>query len=183
MFGFFRKPSPPSEPTSPAQLRKHHYHFTHAFIPQGASGEQAGAFIPAMITAAQRQAVGDLWTKFGAEIVPASELVPPVGLEAHIFRLASHVACLFIFPQALQPDESVAALLLAGPLQAWPENPATKIPFRYFVLDRVTDQETRIREWSPEGYRTWGSGPAQDAVIEFSDVVLHRICGFPEEKE
>lgn len=182
MFGFFRKPSPPSGPTSPAQLRKHHYHFTHAFVPQGASGEKSGAFLPALAAAAQHQNLGLLWTKFGEQLVSSKELVSPAGLEGHVFRIAGHVAILFIFPAPTAPGESISGVLVAGPLSTWPPAVGTSLPFRYFVLDRAFAAETRVQEWSPTGYRDHGPGPAPEAVTEFSDRVLSRLCGLPEEE-
>ncbi|MEI2679226.1 MAG: hypothetical protein V9G29_16040 [Burkholderiaceae bacterium] len=103
MFGFSRKraASPPPLPSAAGGApRKHHLHFTHDFIPQGAAGEKGSAFVPALTTAAQRQGLGLLWTKFGEQIVSSKELVSPAGLEAHVFRIAGHVAVLFIFPSA-----------------------------------------------------------------------------------
>jgi len=163
--------------------RKHHLHFTHDFIPQGAAGEKGGAFLPVLATAAQRQGLGLLWTKFGEQIVSKKELVPPVGFEAHVFRIAGHIAILFIFPAPVAAGESIAGILVAGPLSTWPPADGASVPFRYFVMDHVSPKETRIHEWSASGYTDRSPGPAPDAVTDFSDLVLHRICGFPEEDE
>lgn len=186
MFGLFRKRSA-SAPPLPSGVggtpRKHHLHFTHDFIPQGAAGEKSSAFVPALANAAQQQALGLLWTKFGEQIVSAKELVAPAGLEAHVFRIAGHVAILFIFPAVAAPGESIAGVLVVGPVSTWPPPEGVQLPSRYFVMDRGSEKETRIQEWSAAGYRDCGPGPAADAIGDFSDAVLHKICGLPEEGE
>jgi hypothetical protein len=164
-------------PPIPKPPRAQHRFFSHEFLPQGFTDADRGKFLGYLFHKDLKGMMRAGWTAIGKEHFGAAA-IPATDLEAWVFKHESRIFGLFQFPPTVTTGESIAAVVVTGPVASSAPEQLSQTPVRYFILERASGTSTTVLEYSAAGFTAVRSGPMLGSgPSAFSDVVMEIVFG------
>ena len=190
MFGMFRKkpdpaavppilPStpPPLPPVLPKGPRQVHRAFTHINIPECfILGEHRARYIAGLFDSKLKDIMRQSWRQIAIEFGDDPMLAEQI--EYSTFKNDPYLCSVWEFPAAHVAGEAILGMLVIGPLGEFKSVNWSTVPVRYFLAEKDTGPNTRLLEWSTNGYLPIGHGPRSgDSITVFADMVFDKVFG------
>jgi hypothetical protein len=151
-------------------------------MPDALTRHRSG-FLFAISSPQGSQTLQETWNRVGAAILPREQLLPPTGLSVSNFRHEKYVCFLILFPKPRVAGEAYFGFIAAGPTDDWSPETRSRVPVRYFLLERSSSDAPIILEWHPsetkdeEIFDSLGAGPQPNDPRDFVGMILAQFYG------